>query len=101
MESHSSFKFAKKCLKICDWLKVVNSNENGSSLPLFPRELSASVKEKIIMMIIQAKNRKLKVAVEGKARLLMTIVSRNSKKSFMVFYCGCLRKEKKVESVQD
>lgn len=69
MESHSSFKFAKKCLKICDWLKVVNSNENGSSLPLFPRELSASVKEKIIMMIIQAKNRKLKVAVEGKARL--------------------------------
>ena len=48
---------------------MVNSNENGSSFPLFPRELSASVKEKITMMIIQAKNWKLKVAVEGKARI--------------------------------
>ena len=63
-----------------------NSNENDPSPLLFPRELSVSVKEnpeKMTMMIIQAKNWKLKVAVEGKARLWMVIVSRNNKKSFM------------------
>ena len=49
-----------------------NSNENDPSPLLFPRELSVSVKEnpeKMTMMIIQAKNWKLKVAVEGKAKL--------------------------------